>query len=263
MARVTVEDCIEKIPNRFDLVLMASQRSRDVSAGAPLSVDRDRDKNPVVALREIAEETINLEALHNLLIKGLQRQVEVDEPEDDVVDYMSREQILGVERNEVVPAPGTMEADDIADEADDVADAAADGADAAADGADAADNAATDGADAAAEGADAADDGADAADNVADDGADAAAEGANAADNAADDGADVADDVADAAAESADAADNAADDGADAAVDDADTTSLAAGAAQDVGGAADSFGPADDAAADEVAPGTGESSEPA
>jgi DNA-directed RNA polymerase subunit omega len=83
MARVTVEDCVLKVPNRFELVLLAAQRARDISAGAPLTVDRDNDKNPVVALREIAEETIDLEALSNSLIQSLQKHVETDEPEEE------------------------------------------------------------------------------------------------------------------------------------------------------------------------------------
>jgi DNA-directed RNA polymerase subunit omega len=83
MARVTVEDCVLKIPNRFELVMLAAQRARDVSAGAQLTLDRDNDKNPVVALREIADETINLDALGNNLVQGLQRNVEHDEPEEE------------------------------------------------------------------------------------------------------------------------------------------------------------------------------------
>jgi len=83
MARVTVEDCVLKVPNRFELVLLAGQRARAVAAGAPLTVERDNDKNPVVALREIADETVSLEGLQNSLIKGLQKQVETDEPEED------------------------------------------------------------------------------------------------------------------------------------------------------------------------------------
>ena len=82
MARVTVEDCVLKVPNRFELVMLAAQRARDVSSGAPLTVNRDADKNPVVALREIAEETVNLDQLHDSLIQGLQKHVEVDEPEE-------------------------------------------------------------------------------------------------------------------------------------------------------------------------------------
>ena len=83
MARVTVEDCIIKIPNRFDLVMLAAQRARDVASGAPLTIDRDNDKNPVVALREIAEETVDLDALGNSLIQDLQKHVETDEPEEE------------------------------------------------------------------------------------------------------------------------------------------------------------------------------------
>ena len=83
MARVTVEDCVDKIPNRFELVLLASQRARQVSGGAELTIERDRDKNPVVALREIAEETVKPNDLEEALINSLQR-VQVDE--DDVAD---------------------------------------------------------------------------------------------------------------------------------------------------------------------------------
>ena len=83
MARVTVEDCILKIPNRFELVLLAAQRTRDVASGAPITLERDNDKNPVVALREIADETIGLEQVKNSLIKGMQKHVEIDEPEED------------------------------------------------------------------------------------------------------------------------------------------------------------------------------------
>jgi DNA-directed RNA polymerase subunit omega len=83
MARVTVEDCVLKVPNRFDLVMLAAQRARDVAAGGQLTIERDNDKNPVVALREIAEETIELEGLRNNLVQGLQRLVEKDEPEEE------------------------------------------------------------------------------------------------------------------------------------------------------------------------------------
>ncbi len=82
MARVTVEDCVLKIPNRFELVLLAAQRGRQLSSGAPMTVDRDDDKNPVVALREIADETIGLDQLKNSLVRGLQKHVEIDEPEE-------------------------------------------------------------------------------------------------------------------------------------------------------------------------------------
>jgi DNA-directed RNA polymerase subunit omega len=83
MARVTVEDCVLKVPNRFELVLLAAQRARDVTAGAQITLERDNDKNPVVALREIADETIPLDHLQNSLIKGMQKHVEIDEPEED------------------------------------------------------------------------------------------------------------------------------------------------------------------------------------
>jgi DNA-directed RNA polymerase subunit omega len=82
MARVTVEDCVLKIPNRFELVLLAAQRAREVTSGAPLTLDRDDDKNPVVALREIADETIALDHLRISLVRGMQKHVELDEPED-------------------------------------------------------------------------------------------------------------------------------------------------------------------------------------
>jgi len=83
MARVTVEDCVLRIPNRFELVMLAAQRARDISAGGSLTVDRDNDKNPVVALREIADETVNLDGLSTSLVQGLQKHVEVDEPEEE------------------------------------------------------------------------------------------------------------------------------------------------------------------------------------
>jgi DNA-directed RNA polymerase subunit omega len=88
MARVTVEDCIDKVENRFELVLLAAHRARLISAGAPITIERDRDKNPVVALREIADETISPEDLREQLIHSLQKYVEVDEPEAEVVPAM-------------------------------------------------------------------------------------------------------------------------------------------------------------------------------
>ncbi|GLR48308.1 DNA-directed RNA polymerase subunit omega [Sphingomonas astaxanthinifaciens] len=86
MARVTVEDCVDKIPNRFDLVLMAAQRARQISGGADLTIDRDRDKNPVVALREIAEETVRPRDLQEAVVSGLQR-VQIDE--EDATDELA------------------------------------------------------------------------------------------------------------------------------------------------------------------------------
>jgi DNA-directed RNA polymerase subunit omega len=89
MARVTVEDCVDKVPNRFELVLLAAHRARNVSAGAPITVERENDKNPVVALREIAERTISSEDIKEDLIHSMQRYVEVDEPEPDAVPMLS------------------------------------------------------------------------------------------------------------------------------------------------------------------------------
>lgn len=83
MARVTVEDCVERVPNRFDLVLLAAHRARGLSAGAKITIDRDNDKNPVVALREIADGTVEPGALREQAIESHQRHIEVDEPEED------------------------------------------------------------------------------------------------------------------------------------------------------------------------------------
>lgn len=82
MARVTVEDCVVKVPNRFELVLLAAQRAREITSGAPLTLDRDNDKNPVVALREIADTTIELDHLKDSVVRGMQKHVEIDEPEE-------------------------------------------------------------------------------------------------------------------------------------------------------------------------------------
>ena len=83
MARVTVEDCVDKVPNRFELVMLAAHRAREIAAGSGVTVYRDNDKNPVVALREIADETQPAEALRERMIESLQTQIEVDMPEDD------------------------------------------------------------------------------------------------------------------------------------------------------------------------------------
>ncbi len=83
MARVTVEDCVDKVPNRFDLVLLAAHRAREIQSGSAITVDRDNDKNPVVALREIAEETQPAEDMRERMIASHQTQIEVDEPEED------------------------------------------------------------------------------------------------------------------------------------------------------------------------------------
>ena len=83
MARVTVEDCIDKVPNRFDLVMLAAHRARMISSGAPITIDRDNDKNPVVALREIEDETLTPEELYEDAVESNQLHIEVDEPEED------------------------------------------------------------------------------------------------------------------------------------------------------------------------------------
>jgi DNA-directed RNA polymerase subunit omega len=109
MARITVEDCVDKVPNRFELVLLSAHRARMISNGSPLTVERENDKNPVVALREIAETTVSPEDLNEDLIHSLQKYVEVDEPEpvpapieadspddapDMTFDRMSEEELL-------------------------------------------------------------------------------------------------------------------------------------------------------------------------
>src|ERR1700752_5262833 len=104
MARVTVEDCVLKVPNRFELVLLAAQRARDIAAGGTLTLDRDNDKNPVCALREIADESIVLDNLQNALIKGMQKHVEIDEPEEDR-EFASE----GVWPADIAEAPGMGE----------------------------------------------------------------------------------------------------------------------------------------------------------
>lgn len=91
MARVTVEDCIDKVPNRFELVLLAAHRARQISQGEMITVDRDNDKNPVVALREIADETLSPDDLKEDLIHSLQKHVEVDEPEPDAAALLAAE----------------------------------------------------------------------------------------------------------------------------------------------------------------------------
>ena len=91
MARVTVEDCVDKVPNRFDLVLLAAQRAREISGGAELTIERDRDKNPVVALREIAEETVHPKLLHESLVNSLQRVLPDDDDEVDAIGSLSQQ----------------------------------------------------------------------------------------------------------------------------------------------------------------------------
>lgn len=98
MARITVEDCVLKVPNRFELVLLAAQRAREISAGSPLTVDRDNDKNPVVSLREIADETVQVDELNAHLVQNLQKHVEKDEPEEDNPDLLAAgDDLIGLE----------------------------------------------------------------------------------------------------------------------------------------------------------------------
>jgi DNA-directed RNA polymerase subunit omega len=101
MARVTVEDCIDKVENRFDLVLLAAHRARTISSGSPITLDRDNDKNPVVALREIAEETISPGDLREELVHSLQKYVEVDEPESEAVPLIGSGGSVDVDDTEV------------------------------------------------------------------------------------------------------------------------------------------------------------------
>ena len=95
MARVTVEDCVDKVPNRFELVMLAAHRSRELSSGPELNVDRDKDKNPVVSLREIADETQSADELRERAIESNQTQIEVDEPEEDAMALL-----MGVEQDQ-------------------------------------------------------------------------------------------------------------------------------------------------------------------
>jgi DNA-directed RNA polymerase subunit omega len=104
MARVTVEDCITKVPNRFDLVALAAQRARAISAGSTLTVERDDDRNPVVALREIAEETVDFDELEDTIIKSLQKHVEIDEPEEEEMDLLAiQQEITGTTEEPAAP----------------------------------------------------------------------------------------------------------------------------------------------------------------
>ncbi len=109
MARVTVEDCVLKVPNRFELVMVAAQRARNLGAGATLTVDRDDDKNPVIALREIAEGRVDIAELENSLIRGLQKVVETEEPESDELDALGMQQQIGLAVDEVAIAEEVSE----------------------------------------------------------------------------------------------------------------------------------------------------------
>ncbi len=116
MARVTVEDCIEKLPNRFELVMVAAQRARRIGTGAPLTVDRDNDKNPVVSLREIAEETVDINELKEDLIRGKQRIIALDDDSEDVIDSMDGEQEWSILAAQAEGAGRDADDDDMDDE---------------------------------------------------------------------------------------------------------------------------------------------------
>ena len=129
MARVTVEDCVTKIPNRFQLVIIASQRARNISAGAALYVDRDNDKNPVIALREIAEDLVDHGELEESLIKGLQKHVEMDAPEEDEVDLIAIQQAYDGETADAPTASALDGNDKNGDDGEEVSDPDGDEAD--------------------------------------------------------------------------------------------------------------------------------------
>ena len=115
MARVTVEDCVQKIPNRFELVLLAAQRARNLGRGEEITIDRDDDKNPVVALREIAEETIGLDKLESDLIKSLSRAPEPEPADEEVMDLIPTDQnIFGLQDiSDEEPPTLPVEAEDL------------------------------------------------------------------------------------------------------------------------------------------------------
>ena len=114
MARVTVEDCVDKIPNRFELVMMAAQRARGISAGEQLTMDRDNDKNPVVSLREIAETTVSMEELEEEVIKSLQSFVAMEEPEEDEMDLLAIQQGLNTEMGDEAASVAVFDDDQAA-----------------------------------------------------------------------------------------------------------------------------------------------------
>jgi len=114
MARVTVEDCVQKVPNRFELVLLAAQRARNLSRGEDLTVDRDDDKNPVVALREIAEETVELKHLEQDLIKSLSRAPEPEPADEEVLDLIPTDQnIFGLQDVSAEEEAATLPIEDL------------------------------------------------------------------------------------------------------------------------------------------------------
>jgi DNA-directed RNA polymerase subunit omega len=116
MARVTVEDCIDKVENRFELVLLASHRARLISQGASITIDRDNDKNPVVALRETADETLSPDDLKEDLIHSLQKHVEVDEPEPDPASMIAAGSVAAADSEEQDDLPETITFDQMSEE---------------------------------------------------------------------------------------------------------------------------------------------------
>lgn len=123
MARVTVEDCILKVPNRFELVMLSSQRAREIGAGGAMMVDRDNDKNPVVALREIADTDIDLQALGDQLVKNHQKVMEIEEENEEILDVMEGETEWAAAAAEAVEedlAGAGMQEEDFSEAEDDV-----------------------------------------------------------------------------------------------------------------------------------------------
>ena len=128
MARVTVEDCIEKIPNRFDLVIAAAQRSREISNGIPIEIDRDNDKNPVVSLREIACEAIDAESLHERFIRSMQKNLINEEKnsedelslEEEFAAYLNESKTSEVVDNNIFPISGSGNEDSFEDVSEDL-----------------------------------------------------------------------------------------------------------------------------------------------
>mgnify|MGYP003628460163 FL=1 len=109
MARVTVEDCVERVPNRFQLVMLAAQRARELSVGSEITVDRDNDKNPVVALREIADKTIDTADLEEELIRSLQRHADTDDPEEEAAELLAMEEELSATADAEMSGAGASE----------------------------------------------------------------------------------------------------------------------------------------------------------
>jgi DNA-directed RNA polymerase subunit omega len=131
MARVTVEDCVDRVPNRFQLVMLAAQRARELSVGSEITVDRDNDKNPVVALREIADKTIDTADLEEELIRSMQRHADTDDPEEEAAELLAMEEKLaatadaemsgaGASAGEAMfeDAPEAIKEEDIVDDGD-------------------------------------------------------------------------------------------------------------------------------------------------